>query len=437
MSHGSVDSPGRDLWHGLHHVLATVILDPESSPDSVWWKRLPSDEATQHRASTGNLSLPEIAELYSHPPFRASLDRALGTLGVTLPGHAELTALFQRAIVSSRAHSVPPERVVVSPWDAALWETVCAPVGRALAQRYHTLAAAPPISRHATLPLPGTRETLARLLAFDTSPGSRAHTACVQWLCGRLEALGFTCSLHQPLPSAPAVIEAHRSSLGLAGHVVLYNHYDVTLIRHGGRGWATPPQVLTEEGGRWFGHGVGDNKGPLAARLVALASFERAPAITWFIQGEEETGSVASSLVLRERLSRLQAELWLEETGYHDDEDGTLRLIARTLGPSAGTSNPPDSAMRELLHALRLLAGRWGVGTRLEVRGLNKVAVEGGCPFNNNLPAGARYLALGVNDSRSRIHGTNESVPLWTFPLHAEELQVVFHWVDRVARGLT
>ncbi|WP_224370310.1 M20/M25/M40 family metallo-hydrolase [Hyalangium versicolor] len=308
---------------------------------------------------------------------------------------------------------------------------------RALAQRYHPLVTAPMRSRHTASPLPMTRETLAELLAFDTSPGSPAHPACIQWLCERLEAIGFTCKVHQPLPHAPAVIEAHRSSRGLAGHVVLYNHYDVTLLRHGELGWTSPPHVLTEEQGRWSGHGVGDNKGPLAARLVALASFERTPALTWFIQGEEETGSVASSLVLRERLAGLQPELWLEETGYHDAEDGTLRLIARTLGPEAGMSKPPDASMHELLQALRLLAGRWGVGTRLEVRGLNKAAVDGGCPFNRNLPVGARYLALGVNDSRSRIHGTNESVPLWTFPLHAEELQVVFHWVDRVARGQT
>lgn len=286
------------------------------------------------------------------------------------------------------------------------------------------------------MPLPGTRETLTSLLAFDTRPQGTDHLACVRWLCERLEALGFVCRVHRPIDAAPPVIEAHRPARDMRGHVVLYGHYDVASVRPGAPGWSTPPELLTEQDGRWFALGVADNKGPLAARLVALAGIERTPALTWFIQGEEETGSVAASQVLGERLPGLAAELWLEETGYHDHEDGTLRLIARRIGPAPRESAPPDAALERLLEELRLLAGRWGIGTRLEVRGLNKGAVEGGCPFNRNLPLGARYIALGVNDSGSRIHGANESVPLWTFPLHAEELQVLFHWADRVARDL-
>jgi hypothetical protein len=283
-------------------------------------------------------------------------------------------------------------------------------------------------------PLPGTRETLEALLAFDTSPTGQDHAPCVRWLCARLESLGFTCRLHKPLASAPPVIEAHRTRRGLAGHAVLYGHYDVTAARPAARAGASEP-LLVERQGRWFAQGVGDNKGPLAARLMALASLEHTPALTWFLQGEEETGSEGSARVFAERMPQLQADLWLEETGYHD-EDGTLRLIARTLGPGA-KSLEPDAPMRQVLDELQLLASLWAVDTRLEVRGLNKAAVTGGCPFNRNLPEGARYLALGVNDAHSHVHGAGESVPLWTFPLHAEELRVVFHWVGRVARGQT
>jgi len=274
-------------------------------------------------------------------------------------------------------------------------------------------------------PLPGTRELLEVLLAFDTSPMGVDHQACVGWLCERLGALGFMCRRHVPFEGAPEVIEAHRPARGLAGHVVLYGHYDVASFH---------PRALTEKEGRWFAPGVGDNKGPLVARLVALAALARTPALTWFLQGEEETGSRAAFQVLSERLRQLEATLWLDETGYHDHEDGTLRLIARTLGPGREDA-PPDAAMGALLEALRVLAGRWGIGARLEVRGLNKAAVQGGCPFNWSLPVGARYLALGINDSRTRIHGARESVPLWTFPLHAEQLQTVFQWVDQVASG--
>lgn len=282
-------------------------------------------------------------------------------------------------------------------------------------------------------PPPGTKETLEALLAFDTRPRGDGHLACARWLGERLAALGFTPRLHQPLTQAPPLLEAHRPARGLAGHLVLYGHYDVEALDSDGPG---PLPPLEEREGRWFGRGVADNKGPLAARLAALARLEGpAPALTWFIQGEEETGSAVARQVFPERLPRLDADLWLDETGYHDHPEGTLRLIARRLGSASARSLPPDEAMQDMLEDLRRLAGRWEIGSRLEVRGLNKGSVEGGCPFNDWLPVGARYLALGVNDSQAHIHGPGESVPLWTFALHAEQLGVLFPGVDRLARG--
>jgi hypothetical protein len=416
------------LRQGLHLVLATLVLDPEGTPDGAWWERLPGDVSLRSRARDGQLTLAEYAELHGHPFVRAALERTLATLGIPLPAPEASARLFREAL--SRA-GPPGGRTQ----GGALWEALCAPVVGAMARRYHPLSGAPLRSRHMARPSPRAREALEALLAFDTGPEGADHPRCVSWLRERLETLGFTCRLHQPAHTAPALLEAHRPGQGLLGHVVMYGHYDVMPPRSAARGGGPPDDVLVEEDGRWFSRGVGDNKGPLAARLAALAELEQAPALTWFIQGEEETGSAVASEVLGERLPGLEAGLWLDETGYHDHEDGTLRLIACERSPDAQAHAPPGEAMRELLDALRLLAGRWGIGTRLEVRRLNKAEVRGGCPFHRNLPAGARYLALGVNDSRSGIHGAKESVPLWTFPLHAEQLQVVFHWVDRQARG--
>ena len=216
------------------------------------------------------------------------------------------------------------------------------------------------------------------------------------------------------------------------GHLVLYGHYDVTPFGREQK-WTHPPRTLTVEGGRLFARGVGDNKGPLACRLAALSAIDSTPALTWLIQGEEETGSVVAHALLPVVMENLRPTLWLDETGYHDHEDGTLRLLGRSVGPHE-TSHPPDAALTNLLRALRALASRWGISARHECRGLNKTFVEGGCPFNHSLPEGARYLAIGVNDSQARIHGLNESLPGWTFPLHAAELDVIFHWVDRTAR---
>ncbi|MEZ4266414.1 MAG: hypothetical protein R3F39_08550 [Myxococcota bacterium] len=174
-------------------------------------------------------------------------------------------------------------------------------------------------------------------------------------------------------------------------------------------------------------------KGPLAApALAAFAVLGAAPALTWLIQGEEETGSQVAHRLLPAVMTGLNPTLWLDETGYHDGDDGTLRLLALNVG-SDEPGVPTDSRLDELLRALRGLASRWGIAARHERRVLNKTAVDGGCPFNASLPRGGRYLAVGVNDSRSRIHGRDESLPGWTFPLHQDELDLIFRWVDRSA----
>jgi hypothetical protein len=210
----------------------------------------------------------------------------------------------------------------------------------------------------------------------------------------------------------------------------MYGHYDVTSFGHEER-WTHPPRQLTVAGGRLFARGVADNKGPLACRLAALETLEHTPALTWIIQGEEETGSAVAKALLPNEIRDLQPSLWLDETGYHDHEDRTLRLLGRLIGAN-DASLPADVELNVLMSALRGVASRWGVASRHECRGLNKTVVEGGCPFNHALPSGARYLAVGVNDSSARIHGLNESIPGWTFPLHEAHLDVIFHWAASV-----
>ncbi|MEZ4473422.1 MAG: M20/M25/M40 family metallo-hydrolase [bacterium] len=279
-------------------------------------------------------------------------------------------------------------------------------------------------------PADASLTALRALTAFDTSPTGADHDACVAWLSARLDDLGFAVEVKGSDRGRPLIV-AHRAARGLPGHVALYGHYDVTPFGREQR-WVHPPRTLTEADGRLFARGVADNKGPLACRLAGLATLERTPALTWLIQGEEETGSAVAHALLPALMGDLRPTVWLDETGYHDHEDGTLRLLARTVQPG-DASEPPDGAMLQLLQALGGLASRWGVAARYERRGLNKSVVAGGCPFNRSLPAGARYLALGVNDSAARIHGLNESLPAWTFPLHVAELDVIFRWTGAIA----
>ncbi|MES2638574.1 MAG: M20/M25/M40 family metallo-hydrolase [Myxococcota bacterium] len=421
------------LKHGLHRVLAVAhaLTHPMKPGEEVaWWTMLEADD--QERARAHALPTQALARAYNCDGVRNVVDAARGTLGLPALDHAAVQVAFRVAIISGKAYRAHMGRDVYGGSNKGLWDLVCADFGRAVTERYGLALGDDPVAMSESRPTDETLDVLRTLTAFDTSPTGTEHDACVEWLTTRLGILGFRVELIGQEHGRSLVV-AHREACGLNGHVVLYGHYDVTPYGREEK-WAHPPRELTEAGGRLFARGVADNKGPLACRLAALAALPSTPAITWLIQGEEETGSPVAHALLPGVMRHLWPTLWLDETGYHDHEDGTLRLLARTMG-AGDTSLPPDSAFEDLLRALCGLASRWGVAARHECRGLNKNVVEGGCPFNHSLPVGARYLAVGVNDSGARIHGLNESLPAWTFPLHAAELDVVFRWVDAAARG--
>lgn len=421
------------LKHGLHRVVAVAhaLTSPIEPGKSVaWWSLLDADE--QERGRLHVLPLDALARLYARDTVRAVLDAGRTAVGLPALDHAAVHAAFKVAIISGKAHRAHMGRDVYGSSNKGLWDLVCGDFGRAVADRYGPTLGDDPVPLAGSAPCDETLEMLRTLTAFDTSPEGDGHDPCVEWLASRLRALGFTVEALRHDRGRPLLV-AHREARGLDGHVVLYGHYDVTSFGREQK-WTHPPRELTVAGGRLFARGVADNKGPLACRLAALAALKSAPALTWLIQGEEETGSAVAHVLLPDVMRDLRPTLWLDETGYHDHEDGTLRLLGRTMGRD-DASLPPDAAMNDLLRSLRSLASRWGIAARHECRGLNKNLVEGGCPFNHALPEGARYLAVGVNDSGARIHGMNESLPGWTFPLHAAELDVIFRWAGWTARS--
>jgi hypothetical protein len=421
-----------NLKHGLHRVVAVAhaLTQPVTAGQVVaWWSMLDADE--QERARLHALPTDALARVYARDDVRSMLDASRIALDLPALDHGAVQAAFKVAIISGKAHRAHMGRDVYGSSNKGLWDLVCADFGLAVADRFGSTLGDDPVVMTESAPSNEALDALRTLTAFDTSPDGVDHDACVDWLFGRLTALGFTVEAHGRDRGRPLVV-AHREARGLAGHVVLYGHYDVTPFGREQK-WKHPPRELTVADGRLFARGVADNKGPLACRLAALAGLDATPSLTWLIQGEEETGSPVAHALLPAVMRDLRPTLWLDETGYHDHEDGTLRLLGRTIG-EVDASLPPDAALSDLLRALCGLASRWGVAARHECRGLNKNVVEGGCPFNHALPEGGRYLAVGVNDSGARIHGLNESLPGWTFPLHAAELDVTFRWVDRTAK---
>lgn len=419
------------LKHGLHRALAVshaLTSQVEPGEAAAWWSLLEPDE--QERGRLHALPLDALARICARDLVRALLDAGRAVVGLPALDHEAVQTAFKVAIISGKAHRAHMGRDVYGSSNKGLWDLVCGDFGRAVADHYGPTLGDDPVPLAESVPSDEALNALRTLTAFDTSPKGDGHDDCVEWLASRLGALGFTVEALGYDRGRPLVV-AHREARGLDGHLVLYGHYDVTPFGREQK-WAHPPRELTVADGRLFARGVADNKGPLACRLAALAALESAPALTWLIQGEEETGSAVARALLPNVMRDLRPTLWLDETGYHDHENGTLRLLGRTMGQD-DASLPPDAALTDLLRALRCLASRWGIAARHECRGLNKNVVEGGCPFNHALPEGARYLAVGVNDSGTRIHGLNESLPGWTFPLHAAELDVIFRWVGRTA----
>lgn len=78
--------------------------------------------------------------------------------------------------------------------------------------------------------------------------------------------------------------------------MLLYGHYDT--MPGGDRSlWNTDPFKLTLKDGRYFGRGVGDNKGQLMAQILGIYTYKQLHGdlpfnITFLIEGEEERGSV-------------------------------------------------------------------------------------------------------------------------------------------------
>jgi hypothetical protein len=426
----SMFSSSPDLRRGLGrtHALLTRAARPR---EGACWTRIVG-ERVQHPSGDdlGKLDLQAWRERFLGEGCWDLVLEGARRLGCELPDASLVERGFADALISAKALALHGGRDVYGASNKWLWDHLVTPAIEAARRQFGSVVLDPdqedPVFEDAV------RHRLRTLMSFDTSPAGQAHDDCSRWLAGQLGALGFSVTIHHGQGGEKPILLARREASGCQGHVVLYGHYDVTAAK--AEDWSVPPHELTEQDGRWFGCGVGDDRGPLACRLAALESIGPMPALTWLIQGEEETGSPHARRVFPELMRDLRPTIWLEETGYHDHGDCTLRLIGQLVG-APPRSPEEDPAFAQLLIGLRCVADAWEIDTRLEVRGLNKQFVDGGCPFNANLPAGARYVALGVNDSRSRIHGRDESIPRWTMPLHRAELRLLFDWVDRTEGG--
>ena len=120
-------------------------------------------------------------------------------------------------------------------------------------------------------------------------------------------------------------------------HVVIYGHYDVQPADPFDL-WTSPPFEPEERGGRLYGRGAADNKGPTIVHITALSrvldKYPNLPLnITYVIEGEEEIGSPSMPKFFddyAERLSKADFML-VSDTGIPNTEQIVITTALRGL----------------------------------------------------------------------------------------------------------
>jgi len=167
--------------------------------------------------------------------------------------------------------------------------------------------------------LPNALERLMGLLripSISTDPAYDAHCqAAADWLVADLQSLGVTAE-KRPTPGQPMVV-GHMEGDG--PHLLFYGHYDVQPVDPLNL-WASDPfdpQIEDTANGQVIrGRGSADDKGQLMTFVEACRAYKNVKGalpcrITFFFEGEEESGSPSLIPFLKDNAEELQADIAL------------------------------------------------------------------------------------------------------------------------------
>jgi len=140
------------------------------------------------------------------------------------------------------------------------------------------------------------------------------------WLEDRLGRLGAKVE-RLSVPGSPDALLGVIEGSG-PRNLMIYDHYDVQPVDPIDL-WESPPFEPTERDGRIFARGAADNKGDLVARLCALETYKEVVGdlpfdIKFFIEGEEESGSVHFEDICHSHSGALSADDCVWEGGWFD-----------------------------------------------------------------------------------------------------------------------
>ncbi|WP_283639159.1 M20/M25/M40 family metallo-hydrolase [Marinovum algicola] len=178
---------------------------------------------------------------------------------------------------------------------------------------------------------------LLRIPSISTDPAYAAQCQqAADWLVADLQSLGAEAS-KRPTPGHPMVV----GHIGEGGpHLLFYGHYDVQPVDPLELWERDPfdPQIEdTPQGKVIRGRGTSDDKGQLMTFVEAcrawIAVHGRLPCrITFFFEGEEESGSPSLIPFMKENAAELKSDIALIcDTGMFDPATPTIVTMLRGL----------------------------------------------------------------------------------------------------------
>jgi len=221
--------------------------------------------------------------------------------------------------------------------------------------------------------------TFLRFASISADPAYKGEVRkAAQFLVSYLEKMGLESTLWET-NGHPVVFASYSCEAGVnAPTLLLYNHYDVQPVDPLEL-WKTPPFEPEIRGGSVYARGAQDNKGQCFYTLLAIkAALEGSGKLPFnlkvFIEGEEESGGVATTEILQKREAELKADYLLLVDGGISRESqpeismGTRGIVTMDLLCTTGTTDLHSgmhggialSANRVLCHILDSLWNRDG-----------------------------------------------------------------------------
>lgn len=220
-------------------------------------------------------------------------------------------------------------------------------------------------------------DLLAELIRFQTiAPKEEdALKECAGLLRNVFKDRGYACDIYD---SGGAPVVCASKDVGAKKTLLFYHHYDVQPAGEADL-WHSSPWELVERGGKLYGRGTSDDKGPLVSSIFGVDLMERVLGklrvnVRFVVEGEEEAGSMSLPSFVRDREDFIKADgcVWegvgaiagspgevvcgLKGDAYFDLVTKGAPRFARTDAHSGEAAAVPNAAWR-LVWALSTLKG--------------------------------------------------------------------------------